>query len=105
MAVAGAGGVSLEKGVFIDTALPSRPWAFLGSYHVSPLLQTRIAASLPRRLSLQRLLNTTAITTWDSGPGWMLGSFWSPPMSQGPFDGFHVMSSYPIQDFSFKRKN
>lgn len=58
--------VSLEKGVFIDTALPSSPWALLGSSHGSPLLQTRTAASLSCRLSLQRLLNTAAITTWDS---------------------------------------
>lgn len=59
MAVAVRGG-SLEKGVFIDAALPSSPWALLGASHLSPPLQTRItaSASVPRRPSLQRLLNT-----------------------------------------------
>lgn len=70
MAVAVRGG-SLEKGVFIDTALPSSPWALLGASHLSPPLQTRItaSASVPRRPSLQRLLNTVhlAVTTWDAG--------------------------------------
>lgn len=110
MAVAVRGG-SLEKGVFIDTALPSSPWALLGASHLSPPLQTRItaSASVPRRPSLQRLLNTRARPSPHGmrvrSPGRTLGRFWSPPKSQGPFDGFNVTSSYPIQGFSFKRKD